>query len=191
MNETDAKSRILAVATRLFGEKGFDATSVREVVDAAGVTKPTLYYWFENKEALFLEAVGVQIEKGAEITRQTLETGGAFVERVQNFVSAYIDSALTDEDGVRLMISAHHPSGDGQPMVDAMALMRPTIDSLIHVLEEAKGEGLVKPPVDCCVAALSLLGAAHLHIGGALNGMPVPEDLAERLVRNFLYGVSS
>ncbi|MCA9571717.1 MAG: helix-turn-helix transcriptional regulator, partial [Myxococcales bacterium] len=40
MNETDARSRILAEATRLFGCKGFGATSVREVVDAAGVTKP-------------------------------------------------------------------------------------------------------------------------------------------------------
>lgn len=40
------------VAARLFAERGYDATSVREIVEAAGVTKPTLYYHFGSKEGL-------------------------------------------------------------------------------------------------------------------------------------------
>ena len=53
----DARQRILDAATHLFAHRGFGSTSVREVVEAAGVTKPTLYYWFDNKEALYLECV--------------------------------------------------------------------------------------------------------------------------------------
>jgi len=40
------------VAARLFASRGFDATSVRTIVEAAGVTKPTLYYHFGSKEGL-------------------------------------------------------------------------------------------------------------------------------------------
>ncbi len=46
------KKAILRVAARLFATRGFEATSVREIVEAAGVTKPTLYYYFGSKEGL-------------------------------------------------------------------------------------------------------------------------------------------
>jgi len=60
---------IARVAAGLFARQGFDATSVREIVEAAEVTKPTLYYHFGSKmglaEALLarpLEALAVTIE---------------------------------------------------------------------------------------------------------------------------------
>ena len=43
---------IARAAARLFAERGYDATSVREIVEAAGVAKPTLYYYFRSKEGL-------------------------------------------------------------------------------------------------------------------------------------------
>jgi AcrR family transcriptional regulator len=43
---------IARVAARLFASQGYDATSVRTIVEAAGVTKPTLYYHFGSKEGL-------------------------------------------------------------------------------------------------------------------------------------------
>ncbi len=48
------RERLLQVATDLFVAKGYASTSVREIVEAAGVTKPTLYYHFESKEGIFL-----------------------------------------------------------------------------------------------------------------------------------------
>jgi AcrR family transcriptional regulator len=44
---------ILAVAARLFADRGYDASSMREIAEAAGVTKPTVYYYFQSKEGLF------------------------------------------------------------------------------------------------------------------------------------------
>jgi AcrR family transcriptional regulator len=43
---------ILQAAVGLFARKGFEATSTREIVEAAGVTKPMLYYYFKSKEGL-------------------------------------------------------------------------------------------------------------------------------------------
>ncbi|MBW2208934.1 MAG: helix-turn-helix transcriptional regulator, partial [Deltaproteobacteria bacterium] len=51
--EQDARAVLLEAATALFAQKGYAGTSVREIVERAGVTKPVLYYYFENKEGLF------------------------------------------------------------------------------------------------------------------------------------------
>jgi TetR/AcrR family transcriptional repressor of mexJK operon len=50
------EARIVEVATQLFIERGFDATSIDAVAEAAGVSKPTLYSRYQDKRALF-EAV--------------------------------------------------------------------------------------------------------------------------------------
>jgi AcrR family transcriptional regulator len=48
----ETKARILAVAERLFAERGFDATSVDSVAAAAGVNKALIYYHFRDKAEL-------------------------------------------------------------------------------------------------------------------------------------------
>lgn len=49
------QARLLAVAAELFAEKGFDATSVQEVVERAQVTKGALYHYFDSKQDLLYE----------------------------------------------------------------------------------------------------------------------------------------
>jgi AcrR family transcriptional regulator len=56
-------------ATTLFSDKGYDATSMREIAEAAGVTKPVIYYYFKNKEQLCNHL----ISSGLEEFRQNLQ----------------------------------------------------------------------------------------------------------------------
>ncbi|MGA5295086.1 TetR/AcrR family transcriptional regulator [Streptomyces koyangensis] len=52
---TPVPRRLLAAATRLFADQGYDRTSVQEIVEAAGVTKGALYHYFGSKEDLLHE----------------------------------------------------------------------------------------------------------------------------------------
>lgn len=56
MRENNSRSDILSCALKLFSERGYDSVGVSEIVDAAEVKKPTLYYFFGSKEGL-LEAL--------------------------------------------------------------------------------------------------------------------------------------
>lgn len=49
----EAETKLLRSALTLFSEKGYEGTSIREIIEGAGVTRPVLYYYFENKEDLF------------------------------------------------------------------------------------------------------------------------------------------
>jgi TetR/AcrR family transcriptional regulator len=48
----DNRSNILLCALRLFATRGYDAIGVQEIVEAAGITKPTLYHYFGSKQGL-------------------------------------------------------------------------------------------------------------------------------------------
>ena len=47
------RDQILSVASRLFAERGFANVSIRDICDIAGVTPPTIYHYFGNKDRLF------------------------------------------------------------------------------------------------------------------------------------------
>jgi len=49
---TDTRSRVQKVALELFAEQGYEKTSLREIAERLGVTKPALYYHFPSKEAI-------------------------------------------------------------------------------------------------------------------------------------------
>jgi TetR/AcrR family transcriptional regulator len=53
-NET--RDRIIGTALDLFSRRGYEGTGIQEIVDGAGVTKPSLYYHFGSKQGL-LEAL--------------------------------------------------------------------------------------------------------------------------------------
>ncbi|MEM1453503.1 MAG: helix-turn-helix domain-containing protein, partial [Planctomycetota bacterium] len=47
------EERLLDAALTLFAERGYEATSVRAILDEVGVTAPVLYHHFGSKEQLF------------------------------------------------------------------------------------------------------------------------------------------
>ncbi len=55
MNEI--RQKIILEAVKSFSSKGYHGTSMRDIMKAAGCTQPTLYYYFDNKQALFKESV--------------------------------------------------------------------------------------------------------------------------------------
>ncbi|MFN8025187.1 MAG: helix-turn-helix domain-containing protein [Acidimicrobiia bacterium] len=63
---SDTRERILAVASELFTEQGYEGTSLREIADRLGFTKAALYYHFRSKEeilAALLEPFDVLVEE--------------------------------------------------------------------------------------------------------------------------------
>jgi len=56
------RHRLIVEATRLFVERGFDGTSMREIADACGVTKAALYYHYPSKADLLLDIVGTYLD---------------------------------------------------------------------------------------------------------------------------------
>ncbi|MCD8104021.1 MAG: TetR/AcrR family transcriptional regulator [Lachnospiraceae bacterium] len=63
MDNMDNRTRLLRCANELFYEKGYDAVGVQEIVARAGLTKPTLYYYFGSKMGLLEALVAERFER--------------------------------------------------------------------------------------------------------------------------------
>ncbi|CAM3653493.1 TetR/AcrR family transcriptional regulator [Kibdelosporangium persicum] len=66
---SDTKEKIQDVALELFGEQGYDKTSLREIAERLGVTKAALYYHFKTKEEIItslLQAAGERLDVVSE-----------------------------------------------------------------------------------------------------------------------------
>ncbi len=113
-----SRTRLLRAATTLFAERGYAATSVREIVAAAGVTKPTLYDHFGSKEALYRDLLDGLFAEFESIVadspdpdldaRETLRT---ICREIFSFVRQHVAA-------VRLFYAVHYGPPQGAPAVD-------------------------------------------------------------------------
>jgi AcrR family transcriptional regulator len=77
-------------ALEVFAEKGYHAASIREIVDAAGVTAPTLYYHFGNKEGLFRHLVQQLSSQLTEESERISRAPEPIRDRLVALIRAYI-----------------------------------------------------------------------------------------------------
>jgi len=56
--EHENANRILAMAWRLFQQKGYKGVTIDEICSGCGLTKPTLYYYYRDKEGLLSPSCG-------------------------------------------------------------------------------------------------------------------------------------
>lgn len=89
----DHRRGILEVAAALFASKGYLGTSVNEVAEACGITKPTLYHYFRDKEDLLLQIADEHVTALVGLTQLVMashEPGEARLrELVHRFLAAY------------------------------------------------------------------------------------------------------
>jgi len=101
-------AEILAAARRVFLERGYAGATMDEVARAAQFSKPTLYQYFENKDALFFSlTMPVAIELGAALDEawQQASEGGFRTGRelIRALFGAMHRAYAVDPDGLRLL----------------------------------------------------------------------------------------
>lgn len=92
------KEHLLEAGLGVMKSKGFNGTSVKDIVDAAGVPKGSFYNYFDSKQAFGVEAIKTVAEQGRIQSSTLLKNSRiAPLERLQQFFSFGIDSACDGE----------------------------------------------------------------------------------------------
>ena len=180
--------RIANVAARLFASRGYDATSVRTIVEEAGVTKPTLYYHFGSKEGLAQALLTVPMTELVAATCAIMEEAGDPVETLERITEAHFAFCRENPDRARFLFALlFGPLGAG--LEDEMKRFRDTfvglITEAIHRLAEA---GIVAPDrvADCTRACRGLVIIAMLDF--LYRGAALVPGLGRRLMDDLLRG---
>lgn len=95
LNRLLKEKRILGAALRVFSQSGYSGASIDAVAAEAGISKPTLYQYFDSKEQLF---ASMMLQKRDDMLLPFSEPGhGEMVDQLHRFAWAYADTVLRPE----------------------------------------------------------------------------------------------
>jgi AcrR family transcriptional regulator len=159
--EREVRQRLLAAATGLFAQKGYAATTVREIVTAAGVTPPVLYYYFENKEGIFLELMREAWDQCDAVLDEALGAAGSPRERIlhlsERMLSLFRERIVT----ARVVYSVQYGPPQGAPFFDFEAYHTKFREAILGLVEQAVAAGdLAGPNPEAILWAI--LGAVNI-----------------------------
>jgi AcrR family transcriptional regulator len=188
----DVRERLLIAAVQLFARKGYAATSVREIVQAAGVTKPVLYYYFRNKEGVFHAMMLEAVAAHRAVLDEVRHSGGTASERIVLLIDRVYTLALENALAVRAIDAIYYGPREEAPEFDFMQL-HGEFDAFIRSLvEEAVAAGEL-PGGDVDEMVLALLGgfiAGKTSLSDrCLPGDPLQPDSVRRIIRIILDGI--
>ena len=75
----ETSARIIEAALTLFGERGFDGASTRDIAELAGVNAPALNYYFKNKAGVYLACTEYMVERTWDYLAPTIEAAQALL----------------------------------------------------------------------------------------------------------------
>lgn len=105
------RARILDVATRLFAERGYGLTSMRDIARAARLRAATLYHYFPSKDDLYLEVLDREQAKMRELMNEVLSEESEFPKQIETMVARAFDYHLRNPMLAKLGLRA--ALGDG------------------------------------------------------------------------------
>ncbi|GAA0472894.1 TetR/AcrR family transcriptional regulator [Streptomyces olivaceiscleroticus] len=179
--------RLLATATRLFAEQGYDRTSVQEIVEAAGVTKGALYHYFGSKDDLLHEVYGRVLRLQQERLDHFANADAPVERRLREAAADVVVTTIENLDDTKIFFRSMHqlsPEKDKQ----VRAERRRYHERFRALIEEGQRAGVFTADVPADLVVDYHFGSVH-HLGtwyregGPLTPQQVADHLADLLLR--------
>lgn len=166
-DEGEIRGRLLDVTIGLFAEKGYAATSVREIVREAGVTAPVLYYYFKNKEGLYLEIMSEALAAFRAMLGEAERQGGPASERLVNLGRGMLSLFRQDPRVARIVYAVFYGPPQGTPAFDFDEFHNGMVGTVTKLVEEGIAGGEFTGG-DVEAKTWAVLGAIHIMMEGEL-----------------------
>jgi AcrR family transcriptional regulator len=162
------RQRLLAAATDLFTQRGYAASTVREIVGAASVTKPVLYYYFRNKEGIYLELMRQAFAKLDDLITDSVGDQGSATQKLLRLCDRTYTLFMENVKVARVMYSIYYGPHQGAPFFDFDAYHLKFQEAVRGLIQEGirKGEFKRGNPEDMTWAILGAINVAmEVHLG--------------------------
>jgi AcrR family transcriptional regulator len=187
------QEQIRLAASRLFVERGYDGTSMQDIADAVGLTKPGLYHFVESKEDLLSAIVDAGVER---LEREVIEPARAIKDpqaRLAAMIRLHVDNISHVESDLGNPVTALVENLIGlsaERRSEMEGRLRQVFEVIRGALEELKAQGRLADGLDPTVSAFSIIGMVMWtnrwrRPGGRLSAAQV----ADGIVALALHGV--
>lgn len=190
---TKTRERLIDEALTLFSQRGYAATSVRDILQAAHVTQPTLYYHFADKAALFQALIERYYDESQKRLTSVLESKPTVAGKLLAFALTSFEYCCADPRVPRLMFQTYF--GPTVPEIDGVLdkLTERRFQLVNKVMEQGIESGELSASVSefLAVAFCSLVDQPiNLFSRKTCPRRYLTPELAHAIVNLFLNGAS-
>ena len=158
------KEEIVAEATKLFAERGYEGTSMGDLAERVGLRKASLFHPFESKDALYATVLTNLLEGVGGAVSGALVAEGTFAVRLDALTEAITAMLVEHPHAARLLIRESMDGGRNGPAVQAQLAERVhhVLAAAVAFLESGQREKAVRPELDARHLVVTLLGMHFL-----------------------------
>ncbi|SRR5581483_2340682 len=177
------RRQLLDVSLEVFAKKGFHGTSMVDVADAAGVTKPVLYQHFRSKRELYLELLEDVGQRLLEEVQKATAAAGGPRQQVASGFAAYFRFVSENESAFRLLFGGDGREADAE-FADVVRRVEDAMADAVALLIEAEIDDDHRRLLAYGVVGLAEATSRHW----VLTGRREPVDILSRRVADMAWG---
>jgi AcrR family transcriptional regulator len=187
--DESTRTRLADAALRLFAAKGYAETTVREIIQAAGVTRPVLYYYFRNKAELFCYLVETEFDRLYREMDAILSRHAGCRERLKALIGLIFEGAQRSPETVQFMLRFFFAPPDEPMRLDSDKLAQERFDRIAGVMADGVERGELHGGNPRALA-LAFSGVMDLHVMAKARhpNVELTAGLGDGLVDLFLDG---
>jgi AcrR family transcriptional regulator len=175
LSATARRRQLRDVALQLFAERGFAATTMDDIAEAAGVTKPLLYQHFTSKRALYLELMDTVAAQLIDDIRTAVAAADGPRQQVERGFLAYFTLMMRQEGAFRLLYGRDGESGDPE-LGAALRRVEDAIAAAIDPLIDAGLDDEHRRALAHAVVGMAEGVGRHWITARAQNGTARPDE---------------
>jgi TetR/AcrR family transcriptional regulator, cholesterol catabolism regulator len=185
--ETD--DHLVNTAARLFRQKGFAATTVRQIAKAAGMLPGSVHYRYPTKAALLLELMRRGVEADLACVRAAIAPSRDPMERLHLAMRARVRYLLSRDVATVVLYDWRSLKGRAR---EEMIRLRDRYEAFwAGLLHEAAGAGRLRPDVDLNLLRFLVFGATNwITMWYSPGGSRTPEEISDAFFEFIAYGAA-
>jgi AcrR family transcriptional regulator len=188
------RRHILCAALKSFADRGYAATSVQEIVDAARVSKPVLYYYFKDKADLFDALVEQAHDERYRLMMEADARGQSLPEKLEEIAAAIFEFSVQNRELMRLAFAtAFTAAGQAPGQTKCREKGKRSFQFIRSLMEQGQVSGELDRHFTVDELAMGFYGQLNSHVMVRLlmPECPLNRETAEHIVRLFLQGATA
>jgi TetR/AcrR family transcriptional regulator, cholesterol catabolism regulator len=189
---TDRRDELLAIAAKLFAERGLRATTVRDIADAAGILSGSLYHHFDSKESMVDELVHEMLDRVLAAYRAIIATDVAPEVALRALVREAFTAIASDAATVTVMVNEWNLFVKFPRFGYLREIYEETERLWVSVLQRGAQTGAFRPDLDPWMLYRMMRDSIWVSVRWYRpDGPDGPEQLADAYVDVLLGGIGS
>jgi AcrR family transcriptional regulator len=194
VNPSEAREQILRAALKHFANSGYSAASVQQIVDEAGVSKPALYYHFQDKEGLFQALVDEAHDERYRLMQAAAAKFADTKTQLMEIISALFDYTQKNRELMRIAFAtAFAAPGEVPAGLRYSEKCERNFEFIHSLMKQAVATGVLDRHFDSRELAFGFYGLMNSYLVSQLllPDCRLNRQTAVRIVKLFLAGAAA